>query len=184
MYSMQNILAENLQKTGSFKCRGALNAISMLDPAVSSVCCYSSGNHGQGSAWAAKQNDKVCHVAVPHDTPEVKLDAIKNYGGVVHFSPTNDTHGRGKFRYLRMLKLSSGLLWKYIFRNMCSARYRVQVGNDSYNSRSTSYSRTRDRCIGNAFSSSRQIGRDRTTRWWWRFNFWMLHSNKGHMPRG
>ncbi|XP_060064725.1 probable serine racemase isoform X3 [Ylistrum balloti] len=61
--------AENLQKTGSFKARGALNAVT-----------HSTGNHGQALAWAASTVGLKCAVVVPRDTPQVKKDAITNYG--------------------------------------------------------------------------------------------------------
>ena len=59
--------SEHLQKTGSFKARGALNSVLQLDSSIKAVCCDSSGNHGQALSWAAKQGDKECHVAVPEE---------------------------------------------------------------------------------------------------------------------
>ncbi|VDN06763.1 unnamed protein product [Thelazia callipaeda] len=63
---------EHLQKTGSFKARGALNAIT-----------HSSGNFGQALAWAAKINHIPCKVVAPNDAPSSKLNAIKDYGAEV-----------------------------------------------------------------------------------------------------
>jgi len=88
--------AENLQKTGSFKARGALNAVSNLSSEVTAVCCDSSGNHGQALSWAAKSLGKICHVAVPEGAPAVKVAAIENYGGKVHFCEPNDTGREAK----------------------------------------------------------------------------------------
>ncbi|XP_060064724.1 probable serine racemase isoform X2 [Ylistrum balloti] len=75
--------AENLQKTGSFKARGALNAVMALkerNPTVAGVVTHSTGNHGQALAWAASTVGLKCAVVVPRDTPQVKKDAITNYG--------------------------------------------------------------------------------------------------------
>ena len=71
--------AENLQKTGSFKARGAINAVLQLDKSIQAVCCDSSGNHGQALSWAAAEFGKHCHVAVPKVAPEVKVTAIKEF---------------------------------------------------------------------------------------------------------
>ncbi|XP_041348130.1 probable serine racemase [Gigantopelta aegis] len=75
--------AENLQKTGSFKVRGALNAILALkekNPNVSGVVTHSSGNHGQAVAWATSVAGFPCSVVVPEYAPEVKKTAIRGYG--------------------------------------------------------------------------------------------------------
>ncbi|KAL4223179.1 hypothetical protein ACF0H5_016651 [Mactra antiquata] len=83
---------ENLQKTGSFKARGALNAVTKLceeDKTVSGVVTHSSGNHGQALAWAAKTMGLKCAVIAPNNSPAVKLEAIKGYGAdVVLCEPT------------------------------------------------------------------------------------------------
>ena len=71
--------AENLQKTGSFKARGAINADLQLDKSIQANCCDSSGNHGQALSWAAAECGKDCHVAVPKGAPEVKVTAIKEF---------------------------------------------------------------------------------------------------------
>ncbi|VDK84795.1 unnamed protein product [Litomosoides sigmodontis] len=63
---------EHLQKTGSFKARGALNAIT-----------HSSGNFGQALAWAAKIHNISCVVVAPNNTPTSKLEAMKHYGANV-----------------------------------------------------------------------------------------------------
>uniref|UniRef100_A0A915AD31 Serine racemase n=2 Tax=Parascaris univalens TaxID=6257 RepID=A0A915AD31_PARUN len=77
---------EHLQKTGSFKARGAANAIKMLiDEKKSefSVITHSSGNHGQALAWAAKQYGVPCTVVVPNDAPACKLAAMRAYGATL-----------------------------------------------------------------------------------------------------
>ena len=92
-----------MQKTGSFKARGALNAVSNLSAEVTAVCCDSSGNHGQALSWAAKSVGKICHVAVPRGAPAVKVSAIENYGGKVHFCEPNDTGREAKVEIFNFL---------------------------------------------------------------------------------
>lgn len=82
--------AENLQKTGSFKARGAMNAVLQLNKSIQAVCCDSSGNHGQALSWAAAECGKDCHVAVPKGAPTVKVTAIQGYKGQVHYCEPND----------------------------------------------------------------------------------------------
>jgi len=69
---------ESLQRVGSFKIRGAYNAVAALRP--DGVVTHSSGNHGQALAYAAKQFGVPCVVVVPEGTPEVKAAAIKGHG--------------------------------------------------------------------------------------------------------
>jgi threonine dehydratase len=79
------IKAECLQRTGSFKFRGAWNAISRLDPAVSrgGVVAYSSGNHAQGVAAAAQIMGLPALIVMPADTPAIKQDNTRSYGAEV-----------------------------------------------------------------------------------------------------
>ncbi len=82
---------ENLQKTGSFKVRGALNAVLSLTPAEAGrgVVTHSSGNHGAALAWAARQRGIPAWIVVPENTPAVKQRAIENYGGqIIRCAPT------------------------------------------------------------------------------------------------
>ncbi len=76
------IKAECLQRTGSFKFRGAWNCISKLDPAVNKggVVAYSSGNHAQGVAAAAQLRGIPALIVMPEDTPEIKKANTKSYG--------------------------------------------------------------------------------------------------------
>ena len=71
------------------------------DLLVSAVCCDSSGNHGQALSWAATSVGKVCHVAVPQGAPAVKVAAIENYGGQVHFCEANDSGREAKVKNLK-----------------------------------------------------------------------------------
>jgi threonine dehydratase len=77
--------AENLQRTGSFKIRGAVNRISSLDADErrAGVVAASAGNHGQAVAWAAREVGVRATVFMPLDSPMAKVDATKNYGARV-----------------------------------------------------------------------------------------------------
>jgi threonine dehydratase len=74
--------AENLQRTGSFKVRGAVNKLSTLSPAerAAGVVAASAGNHGQAVAWAARELGMPATIYVPQDAPMAKVEACRNYG--------------------------------------------------------------------------------------------------------
>ena len=78
---------ENLQKTGSFKIRGAANAIlSLTDAAVArGIVTQSSGNHGAAVACAAAWRGAPAWIVMPKNAPAVKAKAIESYGGKVVF---------------------------------------------------------------------------------------------------
>ena len=77
--------AENLQRTGSFKIRGAFNRISQLTDAerAAGVVTASAGNHGQAVAWAAREAGVRATVFMPEDAPTAKIEATKSYGAEV-----------------------------------------------------------------------------------------------------
>jgi threonine dehydratase len=77
--------AENLQRTGSFKIRGAYNRIANLSGAERSagVVTASAGNHGQAVAWAAREAGVRATVFMPEDAPTAKIEATKSYGAEV-----------------------------------------------------------------------------------------------------
>ena len=77
--------AENLQKTGSFKPRGALNIVLTLPEAkrARGLITVSAGNHAQAVAWAARVVGVPCTVVMPADAPRSKLDAVRSYGGTI-----------------------------------------------------------------------------------------------------
>lgn len=79
------IKAENLQRTGSFKFRGAWNCISRLtaETARGGVVAYSSGNHAQGVAAAAALMKLPALIVMPTDTPEIKKANTRSYGAEV-----------------------------------------------------------------------------------------------------
>ena len=74
--------AENLQRTGSFKIRGAVNKISTLSDAekAAGVVAASAGNHGQAVAWAAREEGVKATVFMPQDAPMAKVQPTKTYG--------------------------------------------------------------------------------------------------------
>ena len=75
--------AENLQRTGSFKLRGALYKISRLTDATG-VVAGSAGNHGQSLAYAARAQGIPCEVFMPREAPVAKVAAVEAFGGIVH----------------------------------------------------------------------------------------------------
>jgi threonine dehydratase len=76
---------ENLQRAGAFKFRGAYNAASRLAPErlARGLATYSSGNHGQAIALAARELGTTAVVVMPKDAPESKADAVAGYGAEV-----------------------------------------------------------------------------------------------------
>jgi threonine dehydratase len=74
--------AENLQRTGAFKVRGAVNKLATLDAEqrAGGVIAASAGNHGQAVAWAARELGIAATVYMPQDAPMAKVDATRNYG--------------------------------------------------------------------------------------------------------
>lgn len=83
------IKPESLQPVGSFKLRGATNAVARLAPADRSrgVVTHSSGNHGQALAFAAAAADVPCTVVIPDGAPEVKIEAVRRLGAEVLVVP-------------------------------------------------------------------------------------------------
>lgn len=83
--------ADNLQKIGAFKARGACNAIFSLDEAqlARGVITHSSGNHGAALAWAAQLRNAHCTVVMPDNAPQVKQQAVEKYGAeITYCAPT------------------------------------------------------------------------------------------------
>lgn len=79
------IKPECLQHTGSFKFRGGWSALSALDPEVRSrgVIAFSSGNHAQGVAMAAKLHGTSAVIVMPSDAPQMKIDNTRALGAEV-----------------------------------------------------------------------------------------------------
>lgn len=76
---------EPLQRTGSFKLRGATNACLLLDHSARrhGVVTHSSGNHGQGTAAAAQMLGMPAVIAMPSDAPAIKVESTKRWGAEI-----------------------------------------------------------------------------------------------------
>jgi threonine dehydratase len=76
---------ENFQRMGAFKFRGAYNALAQFTPEQKrlGVCAFSSGNHAQGIALAARLLGIPAAVVMPQDSPAVKMAATRGYGAEV-----------------------------------------------------------------------------------------------------
>ncbi|MCB2084818.1 MAG: pyridoxal-phosphate dependent enzyme [Sphingomonadaceae bacterium] len=79
------VKAEVLQPVGAFKIRGAWHRLSALsdDEKPRGVVAVSSGNHAQGVAWAARRLGIAATIVMPHDAPQVKLEATRALGAEV-----------------------------------------------------------------------------------------------------
>ena len=75
--------AENLQRTGSFKVRGALNKIASLDPGVKGVVTGSAGNHGQSLAYAARARGLTATIFMPERAALAKVAAARESGAEI-----------------------------------------------------------------------------------------------------
>jgi len=84
---------EPLQKTGSFKLRGATNAALLLDPEArrAGVVTHSSGNHGQAVAAAAHMLGMPALIAMPRDAPTIKVESTRRWGAEIHFFDRHNT---------------------------------------------------------------------------------------------
>lgn len=83
---------ESLQRTGSFKLRGAYNALAQLDPErrARGVVTHSSGNHGQGLACAASMLGCPATIVIPEGAPQIKVDRTLSWGArVVRCGPSS-----------------------------------------------------------------------------------------------
>lgn len=76
--------AENLQRTGSFKIRGAMSKLAALgDDAANGVTAGSAGNHAQAIAFAARHAGVPCEIFVPSGAPLSKIEACRAYGATL-----------------------------------------------------------------------------------------------------
>lgn len=83
--------AENFQKTGAFKARGACNAVFSMDESSlqNGLVTHSSGNHGAALAWAAALRGAPCTVVMPDNAPPVKIAAVASYGATISLCEPN-----------------------------------------------------------------------------------------------
>jgi threonine dehydratase len=89
---------ENLQRTGSFKSRGALNKLLALDPAARArgLIAASAGNHAQGVALAARLCGARCTIVMPEATPLVKIQRTEGYGAKVILAGSSWDESQGR----------------------------------------------------------------------------------------
>jgi threonine dehydratase len=91
---------ENLQRTGAFKFRGAYNALAQFsaEQRARGVVAFSSGNHAQAIALAAKLLGIPATIVMPHDAPRIKVEATRGYGAqiVVYDRYTEDREAIGR----------------------------------------------------------------------------------------
>ncbi|MCG8416711.1 MAG: threonine/serine dehydratase [Proteobacteria bacterium] len=88
--------AENLQYAGAFKARGAMHAVSRLgeDQRSRGIITYSSGNHAQAVARAARYFGIRADIAMPVNAPQVKIAAVRTLGGQITFAGTSSPERR------------------------------------------------------------------------------------------
>ena len=85
---------ENLQHIGAFKARGAMHAVGRLTDDVRrrGIITYSSGNHAQAVALAARRFGIAADIAMPVDAPRVKVQVVESLGASITFAGTTSTH--------------------------------------------------------------------------------------------
>lgn len=105
---------ESLQKTGSFKVRGALTKLACLDSAARSrgVVTVSAGNHAQALAWASRAAGVRCTVVMPEAASRAKVDASRGYGAEVVLHGASSTEA---FARAHELAESRGLVFVHPF---------------------------------------------------------------------
>ena len=108
-----SLKSENLQKSGSFKARGALNKILSLSEAERSrgLVTVSAGNHAAAVAWAARVAGASAVVVMPTAAPRSKIDAVKGYGAEIVFHEDRAT----LFDRLREVERERGLTFIHPF---------------------------------------------------------------------
>ena len=77
------VKADCLQRTGSFKFRGACNAVFSINLPDKPILAYSSGNHAQAVALAARLSGRKATIVMPEDAPTAKIDGTRSYGADV-----------------------------------------------------------------------------------------------------
>lgn len=116
------IASETFQYTGSFKFRAAYNLLSSIPE--SRIVTASSGNYGQAVAYACKLLGKQCTVVMPSTSAQVKIDAVRSYGGVVDLVDVQQI-GRAE-RVKQLLEEQAGA-----FNAQAYDDYRVVAGNST-----------------------------------------------------
>lgn len=108
---------ENLQLTGAYKLRGALNKIRSLtaEEKDKGVVCSSAGNHAQGVAYASSLSNVNATIVMPNTTPYLKVQSTKNYGGnvILHGNCYDDAYNEAK-----RIEESKGSVFLHPFNDM------------------------------------------------------------------
>jgi threonine dehydratase len=116
------IASETFQYTGSFKFRAAYNLLSSIPQ--QRVVAASSGNFGQAIAYASKLLGKTCTVVMPATSAQVKIDAVKSYGGIVDLIDVREVSRAARVEQL--LAEQTGA-----FQAQAYDDYRVVAGNST-----------------------------------------------------
>ena len=108
-----HLKCESLQKTGSFKARGALNKVLCLsaEERARGLVTVSAGNHAAAVAWAARMAGCSAVVVMPVDAPQSKIDAVRGYGAEIVAHPDRAT----LFDKLEELRVARGLTFVHPF---------------------------------------------------------------------
>ena len=103
-----SLKCEHLQPVGAFKIRGAFTAVSRISPAdrARGVITYSSGNHGQAVAYAARQLGIRAVVVMPQRAPAIKVDGVKRLGGEVVIAGNSSAE---RYERAQAMSLAQGL---------------------------------------------------------------------------
>jgi threonine dehydratase len=122
-----SLKCESFQKTGSFKARGALNALLMLDEEQRrrGVITVSAGNHAQAVAWAAAATGVKATVVMFESAPRLKVDASRGYGAEVILHGANSIES---FARARELEQERGLVFVHPFDDIAVAAGAGTVG--------------------------------------------------------
>ena len=108
-----HLKCESMQKTGSFKARGALHKVLTLAPdeQARGLCTVSAGNHAQAVAWAAQREGLPCTVVMPEHAPQAKVDAVRGYGATIVFHADHAT----LFERLEQVRAETGATFVHPF---------------------------------------------------------------------
>lgn len=108
---------ENLQLTGAYKIRGALNKISTLsqEEKLKGVVCSSAGNHAQGVAYASTLSNVNATIVMPSTTPYLKVESTQNFGGnvILHGDCYDDAYNEA-----RRIEKEQGLVFLHPFNDL------------------------------------------------------------------
>ena len=105
---------ENFQKTGSFKIRGATNAILQLSKkqVTKGILTTSSGNHGAAVSYSARKLDTTASIVMPNNTPINKIQNVERYGGKIIFCEPNINSREDTLNHL-VKKTNSSVIHPY-----------------------------------------------------------------------